>query len=417
VTHADAPPLDRHDLRRVVAVLCAGQITTWGVLFYAFPVLATSMADDEGWTLTTLVAVFTGAQVVAAACGILVGRVVDHRGPRLVMAMGSVVGTLAIVVVSRAGDLGTLALGFALAGIAMSATLYPPAFAAVTHWAGERRVAALTAITLVGGLASTVFAPLAAVLESVTDWRTAYLVLAVPLAATAALHWFGLGAPWPTSPHDPAMHPDERFRLRADPVVRSRRYLAVWLAMTVGGFSVYAVVINLVPLLEEGGLTTTLAAVALGVGGIGQVLGRLLYQRLLGPLTPAARLTATLAAAALTTALIAVARSPLAVVLLVCLAAGLARGVFTLVQATAVSDRWGTSNYGARSSLLSGSTTVAAASAPWAGAAGAAALGSYQEAFLVLAAVGAAAALVSLAEPRPHVTGVAAYARLRPPRP
>jgi len=191
----------------------------------------------------------------------------------------------------------------------------------------------------------------------------------------------------------------------------------VWLAMTVGGFSVYAVVINLVPLLEEGGLTTTLAAVALGVGGIGQVLGRLLYQRLLGPLTPAARLTATLAAAALTTALIAVARSPLAVVLLVCLAAGLARGVFTLVQATAVSDRWGTSNYGARSSLLSGSTTVAAASAPWAGAAGAAALGSYQEAFLVLAAVGAAAALVSLAEPRPHVTGVAAYARLRPPRP
>lgn len=39
----------------------------------------------------------------------------------------------------------------------------------------------------------------------------------------------------------------------------------------------YAVVINLVPLLTERRLTPTAAAWALGLGGVGQVAGRLSY--------------------------------------------------------------------------------------------------------------------------------------------
>ena len=78
----------------------------------------------------------------------------------------------------------------------MSATLYAPAFTVITHWAGGERVRALTTVTLVAGFASTVFAPLAALLESAGTWRTAYLLLAVPLATTVAAHWWGLRDPW-----------------------------------------------------------------------------------------------------------------------------------------------------------------------------------------------------------------------------
>ncbi len=45
---------------------------------------------SEGWPLTTLVAVFTLAQVVGAATGVWVGRHIDAVGPRLVMSGGSV---------------------------------------------------------------------------------------------------------------------------------------------------------------------------------------------------------------------------------------------------------------------------------------------------------------------------------------
>ena len=395
--------LDRHDLRKVVAVLCASQITTWGVLFYAFPVLATSISRDEGWSLTTLVAVFTGAQVIAAGAGLIVGRTIDRQGPRLVMTAGSILGTASVLLIAWSPTFIAFTVGFALAGAAMSATLYPPAFAAVTHWAGERRVAALTAVTLVGGLASTVFAPLTAVLEAATDWRTTYAVLAVPLAATALLHWFGLGPAWRRHSVDGAAsgEPRVKFRFRHDRVVRSRRYLALWVAMTLGGFSVYAVVVNLIPLLEESGMNTTTAAIALGIGGAGQVAGRLLYGRVLTPMSPPGRTALVLGAAGGTTALIAFVHQPTAVVFAICFACGIARGTFTLIQATAISDRWGTANYGARNSLLAGSTTAAAATAPWAGAAGAAALGSYDTAFLLLAVLAGVAAVCAYVEPLP----------------
>ena len=47
---------------------------------------------------------------------------------------------------------------------------------------GMRRVRALTTLTLVAGLASTVFAPLTAALAGALGWRGTYLVLAGILA-------------------------------------------------------------------------------------------------------------------------------------------------------------------------------------------------------------------------------------------
>lgn len=391
--------LDRHDLRKVVAVLCASQITTWGVLFYAFPVLATTIARDRDWELPDLIAIFTGAQVLAAIAGVWVGRQLDRSGPRLAMTVGSTTGVVGVLVVAGSPNLAVFGLGWTLIGLAMSATLYPPAFAAVTHWAGPQRVRALTTVTLVGGLASTVFAPLTAVLEQATDWRTAYALLSIPLAATAALHWVGLRAPW-TQRSEPGDEDLGRTgtltALRGDHVVRSRRYLRLWFALALGGFAVYAVVVNLIPLLEQNGVGTTAAAVALGVGGLGQVAGRLLYEPLLDPIRPGPRTAATLAAAGVTTALIAGVHEPLAAVMLICFVAGLARGVFTLIQATAVTDRWGPESYGARNSLLTGSTTIAAALAPWGVAAGASVLGSYNGTFLVLAALALVASVGAL---------------------
>ncbi|MBF6235385.1 MFS transporter, partial [Nocardia farcinica] len=88
----------------------------------------------------------------------------------------------ALVVVATAPNLAVFFAGWFAAGIAMGAVLYPPAFAALTRWWGAERVRALMILTLVAGLASTVFAPLTAVLAQRTDWRATYLVLAAVLA-------------------------------------------------------------------------------------------------------------------------------------------------------------------------------------------------------------------------------------------
>ena len=136
--------------------------------------------------------------------------------------------------------------------------------------------------------------------------------------------------------------------------MRQPEFLLLVAAMTLGGFCVYSVVVNLVPLLAQNGLSTAEAAVALGIGGAGQVAGRLFYGPLLTRVTARARTIATLAAASVTTLALAVVHQPVAVVCALSFAAGMARGIYTLIQATAVSDRWGTHEYGARSGILSG---------------------------------------------------------------
>jgi MFS family permease len=95
-------PLAEDRLRRVVRVLSYTEIVSWGVLFYGFMVLATSIRDREGWPLTHLMAVFTMAQVVAAAAGLWVGRRLDRDGPRVVMTAGSALGVVAVLAVAVA---------------------------------------------------------------------------------------------------------------------------------------------------------------------------------------------------------------------------------------------------------------------------------------------------------------------------
>ena len=379
-------------LRRVLAVLCVSQITSWGILYYAFTVLASHIGGDTGWSATQVTAAFSAGQVVAAGVGIGVGRWLDRHGPRPVMSIGSVVAVVGLVVVASAGSLPWFFVGWALTGVAMGAVLYPPAFAALTRWGGEKRVAALTVLTLAGGLASTVFAPLTTVLVRHLDWRQTYLVLALVLAVvTVPAHVWGLRAVWPSTSHVTFAG--------ATPVavvLRSRAFLALTLAIALASFASFAVLVNLVPIFASHGVDAGVAAIALALGGVGQVLGRLGYGPLDRRTSVTGRTAAVLAAVAVTAAALGVLETAMGLVV-VAVVAGMARGVFTLIQATAVTDRWGTASYGRLNGMLTAPATLALALGPWGGAAIAAALGGYDRMCLVLGGLGLAAAGLALA--------------------
>jgi MFS family permease len=388
--------VSRTGKRVVLATLCATQITSWGVLYYAFPVLAGDITATTVWSTAAITAALSASQLVAAFVGIPVGRRIDRHGPRAVMTAGSVLAVPAVVLVATAQSLVWFVAAWLVAGMAMGAVLYPPAFAALTRWHGPDPVRALTILTLAGGLASTVFAPLTAALAAHLDWRTTYLVLAAILAAiTIPAHWFGLREPWPPRP--------EPGRVDADPrhTARSGTFLALAVALSLAGLATFAALINLVPLLAERGISTGIAAVALGLGGAGQVVGRLGYAAIVRHTTVLTRTVAILAALGVTTAALGVLTTAVALIV-GAVVAGMARGVFTLLQATAVTDRWGRRYYGHLTGLLSAPMTITMALAPFAGAALAGLVGSYHTAFLVLGALAAVAAVLSLLTiPRP----------------
>ncbi|MEU9290681.1 MFS transporter [Streptomyces sp. NPDC048275] len=382
---------DRSRPRAVLPALCATQITSWGIVYYAFPVLNARITTDTGWSTTTTTAAFSAALLVSALAGIPVGRILDERGPRAVMTTGSLLGVAAVLAIAYAPNLAVFTGAWLLAGMAMAATLYQPAFAALTRWWGEDRVRVLTIVTLAGGLASTVFAPLTATLAEHLSWRTTYAVLAAILAAiTVPAHALALRAPWPPAPQHSAQQ-----TAVGTPVARSRPFLFLAAALALNGFAMYAVVFALVSLLLDRGAGPTTAAWALGLGGAGQTLGRMLYARLARHSSTTTRTVVLVAAGAATTTALALVPGPIPLLVVLAIAAGMVRGNLTLLQATAVTDRWGATHYGRLSGLLIAPATIAAALAPWAATSLATALGGYPPLFLALAVASAAAAVLA----------------------
>ena len=384
---------ERSRPRAVLPALCLTQITGWGIVYYAFPVLNPQITAATGWSAATTMAAFSLALVVSGVAGIGVGRVIDRHGPRAIMTAGSAVGVSGLAVIALAPNPAVFFAGWILAGLSMSATFYQPAFAALTRWWAPDHVRALVVVTLAGGLASTVFAPLTAVLADHLTWRDTYLVLAALLAAlTIPAHALALRAPWPPAPPAP-----ETAAATPGAIIRSRPFLLLGLALTLSAFAMYAVVVTVVPLIVERGYTTAEAAWVLGLGGAGQTLGRTLYAPLARRAGATTRTVTLIALGGLTTAALALTPGPYGLLVALSVVAGMVRGNLTLLQATAVTDRRGTQHYGRLSALLSAPAMTASALAPFAAATLASILGGYPELFGVLAGLAAASEIVTTA--------------------
>ncbi len=210
---------------------------------------------------------------------------------------------------------------------------------------------------------------------------------------TVPAHSLALRAPWPEAHQEPAALAIEAADPRA--TARTPSFLLLAVAFTLSGFAMYAVVFSLMPLLNARGAAPAAAAWALGLGGLGQTIGRTLFASFARRTTPPVRTVVLVAAGGLATALLAAVPGPLPLLVAIAVLAGTVRGNLTLLQATAVTDRWGTAAYGRLSGLLGAPATIAGALAPWAAAALAPPLGGYPQLFLLLAALSGLAALLA----------------------
>ncbi len=390
----------RPRLAVVLAALCVTEIVSWGLLYYAFPVLAPLISADTGWSSVSVSAAFSVALVVSALAGVAVGRFIDRHGPRRMMTTGSVLGVMALLVVASAPNLLAFFAGWVLAGAAMSGVLYPPAFVAITGWFTTRRLGALATLTLVAGLASTVFAPLVASAGAQLGWRGTYLWAAAVLAIlTIPAHALVLRRPWPASEH---AHDDARAAEKAytSAVVASPQFRLLTIGLTAVSVAMYAALLALVPLMLERGLTAQSAAWILGLGGLGQVAGRLVYTALARRASLPVRTASVFVLVTVSIAALAVLPGPTGVLVTLSMMAGVGRGVATLLQATAVTDRWGPRAYGHLSGMLGLPVLLATALAPWAGAVLAEVTGSYATGFAILSVLAGLGTVLMIASTR-----------------
>jgi len=178
---------------RAVLVLGVTQILAWGILFYPPVLMMPLIAAERGWSLSFAMGGFSLALLVAGLVAPTIGGWIDRFGGHIVMACGSLIGALGLVLlVSVSHPLAYFGVWIVL-GVAIAANLYDPAFASLGRIFGAAARKPITILTLAGGFASTVSWPATQLSLTFTDWHGTYLLFAAVLTfVSAPLHAFAL---------------------------------------------------------------------------------------------------------------------------------------------------------------------------------------------------------------------------------
>jgi hypothetical protein len=347
----------------VVWLLGLSQIIGYGTLYYSYAILAHSAAPSLGWPETWLFGALSVGLLLGGLAAPEVGKCIDRHSAGAVMALGSVVASVALLVAGTAVNGPVFASATVVMQIAGTLVLYDAAFTALVQVTGDEARKRITHLTLIAGFASTIFWPLTSWLDAGLGWRNVFIIFAIAnLLICVPVHAL-LGRQLDLMPPPPsnASPPHNEAPSRAPSS-------AMWFA-TVGfalsGFALSAILAQMVPLLTAVGLGTSALLVST-LFGPAQVLVRFVNLIIGAARHPIG--AALLALALLPVAIAALALGAPAVVAAVLFAAmlGFGSGLKSIVQGSLPLALFGPGGYGARLGIMASVRQVLASVAPFA---------------------------------------------------
>lgn len=340
-------------------IMSIAQMVSWGSLFYAFAIVLEPMRAEFGSSITSLTIAYSVGLFVSSICAWPVGVLIDRGHGRTVMTVGSLLAAAGLGLHALVDGVPSLIGVWLLIGASMSCTLYEPAFAITIRGYPNSYRARITILTLLGGLASTVFWPLTYVLVQEYGWRNALWALAaLQLVLCVPIHWFFVPATHPslrTVPIGAEARLAEAYAVETitkrdglSLLIRSPLFLFLTLSTgsqlwILGGISAH-----LVGMLDAAKVShqTTLALVA-SIGPM-QVIGRLLMlltEKRIAPqrLTDIVLWLPVVGLSLWTLMLMLGAAQWIALAFIAALFYGAGNGMLTIIKGTAVADLIGPS--------------------------------------------------------------------------
>jgi predicted MFS family arabinose efflux permease len=350
----------------LVAALAFAQLVSWGSIYYSFSLFVVPMESELGWSREWLNGALSAGLLAAGLMAYPVGALIDRGHGRAVMSAGSLLGALMLAAWSRVESPALFYLLWLGLGVALAGTLYEPVFAVLTRHFPDSYRTRITALTLIGGFASTVFVPLTQLFIASFGWRDALLLLALTnLALALPVHALLLGED--RAGRSTPAHAAARRALDQAALHRALRHPVFWalaLCFTAYYANFAALTFHIIPLLTERHMAMSVIVAAIAVIGPAQVLGRIVLMAF------GRRFSAAVAGR------IAFVAFPVSVLLLIALPGraglfafaaiyGAANGVITIVRGLAVPELLGREAYGAINGALTLPANVARAAAPF----------------------------------------------------
>lgn len=161
----------------IVAASLFMAIAMWGARV-SFGVFFAPVLDEFGWTRAATSGGFSLTWVFTGFLSIVVGRLNDKFGPRLIMTIAGFLVGLGYLFMSQLNSIWQLYLYYSLISIGMSAVSVPT-LSTVARWFVKMR-AFMTGIVLAGtGIALMVIVPAANQAILSYGWRTAYIIVGI----------------------------------------------------------------------------------------------------------------------------------------------------------------------------------------------------------------------------------------------
>lgn len=396
----------------ILWVLSLGQLITWGLVYYTFPLFVVPMEHELGWSRDQLYGALSAGLLVAGLCSIPVGAWIDRGHGRLLMTGGSVLAAALLLLWSQIQSLPMLYVVWIGLGACQSVTLYEPAFAVITRVYGPRYRQAILIMTFLGGLASTFGIPFAQLLIERVSWRpTLEVMAAIILGVGFFIHWLFVPGPRETPvPIGEAPKP-AGDKPKKSPLAAAVRVPAFWglvVAFAGYGLAFSAMSFHLIPLLAERKVEMGVIMAIIALIGPMQVVGRVLLMAGQRHVTTAQLGAGIYFAFPISMGMLALGINDVYGLILFAILYGVANGLLTILRGMAVPEFIGPEGYGVVSGALTMPTNVMRAAGPLLGAFAWSAFGNYTPvlwglaAIMLVAAAGfAAAAFLAKREPPP----------------
>jgi MFS family permease len=366
---------------RFVLPLAVAQMVSWGSLYYAFAVLAGPMAADLGWSKTSVDGALSAGLAATGLASPLAGRMLDKHGGRIIMTVGSIVASILLLLWSQITELWQLFAIWLAMGATLSTVLYEPVFAVMARALKDDYRRAIITITLLGGLASTIFIPLSHVLEQNWGWRHALMILAaIQIPFGVLIHWIVLKSEQrQTSPTPPTL-PHNRVRKAMDQPI----FWFLAISYAAHSFMFTGLTFHIIPMLTDRGFALPLIIAAYAIVGPFQVVGRILVFAFEQKLDTkfAGSIATFLPVIGLAVLIMSVPNLPLLYLFAVLYGSGM--GIKTIVQATAGPELLGREGYGALQGAFAGISYAVQAATPFTLAVLWSVMGSYDQVFWII---------------------------------
>lgn len=347
---------------KIIGILATTQILSWGSLYYAFSILAPRIMAEMAWRPEIVFGAFSWSLLVAGMVSTPVGAFLDRFGGRPVMAAGSLLCGLGLILLGTAHSIVGYFFAWSVLGVAMTLTLYEAAFATINRQILTGSRGAISTLTLFGGFASTVFWPLTLMLDKSLGWRDAYILFGIAQIVICFPFHLMLG-----KASDKSSIPKDTSGIKSSTLSEAFRHPAFWklaFAFSANSFVFSAMSVHLIPLIQQLGHGAAFAVLMASLIGPMQVAGRLgemTFARYALPQTVGKFAFSALPGGLLSLVFFGTHQFAVGAF---CVVYGLSNGVLTIVRGTLPQALFGRENYGAISGALAGPSLIAKAAGP-----------------------------------------------------